>query len=314
MKVLLHDVAGPRLQRQLKEMSAAGLDIDWAAPPDDAKFYALLPETEVIWHGLRRIAADDVARGTKLRLIQKIGIGVDTIDLAAAKAHGVAVCNMPGTNARAVAEMTLLLMLACLRRLPVLDRAVREGRGWRLEPALRETFGELGGRTVGLVGFGAIPRILAPALTALGADIVYTATAPKADAAGTFATLHELLRVSDIVSLHVPQTPGTAGMIGAAEIARMKPGAIFVNTARGGLVDQPALTAALRSGHLSAAGLDVFADEPIPPGEPLLGLDNVVLTPHLGWLTGGTLTRSLKIAVENCRRLAAGEPLLHRVA
>jgi phosphoglycerate dehydrogenase-like enzyme len=313
MKVLLHEVAGPRLQRQLKDMAAAGLDIDWVAPPDDAKFYALLPQTEVIWHGLRRIAADDVARGTKLRLIQKIGIGVDTIDLAAAKARGVAVCNMPGANARAVAEMSLLLMLACLRRLPVLDRATRDGQGWRLPPDFRESLGELGGRTVGLVGFGAIPQILAPVLAALGAEIVYTATAPKSGAAGTFVTLDELLRVSDIVSLHLPQTEHTAGMIGAAEIARMKPGAILVNTARGGLVDQPALTAALRSGHLSAAGLDVFADEPIQAGEPLLGLDNVVLTPHLAWLSGGTLSRSLTIAVENCRRLAAGEPLLHRV-
>ncbi|HEY5209743.1 MAG TPA: 2-hydroxyacid dehydrogenase [Stellaceae bacterium] len=313
MKILLHDVAGPRLQRQLADMATLGLAVDWVAPSDDARFYALLPDTEVIWHGLRWISADDVAQGGKLRLIQKIGVGVNTIDLDAAKAHGVAVCNMPGSNARAVAEMSLLLMLACLRRLPVLDRAVRAGEGWTLDPAFRESLGELAGRTVGLVGFGAIPQILAPALTALGAEVIYTATAPKPAATARFVALDDLLRQADIVSLHIPLTEATTGLIGAARLAEMKPGAILINTARGGLVDQAALTAALRSGQLSAAGLDVFADEPIPAGEPLLALDNVVLTPHLGWLSGGTLSRSLKIAVENCRRLAAGEPLLHRV-
>jgi phosphoglycerate dehydrogenase-like enzyme len=313
MKVLLHEVAGPKLQRLLKTLVAHGLEVDWVAPADEATYAALLPETEVIWHGLRRIGADDVARGRKLRLIQKIGVGVDTIDLAAAKARGIAVCNMPFANARAVAEMTLLLMLACLRRLPVLDRATREGRGWRLEPAFRETFGELGGRTVGLVGFGAIPQLLAPALSALGADLIYTATAAKPGVPARFMSLDELLSQADIVSLHVPHTPQTAGMMSAARIASMKPGAILVNTARGGLVDQTALVDALRSDRLGAAGLDVFADEPIAANDPLLGLDNVVLTPHLGWLSGGTLDRSFKIAVENCRRLAAGENLLHRV-
>jgi phosphoglycerate dehydrogenase-like enzyme len=312
MKILFHEIAGPALQRQFRDMAALGLEVEWAAPDDEAKFGTLLPELEVIWHALRWVSAEDMARGKKLRLIQKIGVGVNTIDLEAAKARGIAACNMPGSNARAVAEMTLLLMLACLRRLPTLDRATREGRGWQLDPVFRETMGELGGRIVGLVGFGAVPQILAPVLTALGAEVIYTATAKK-DAAAQFMSLGELLAKADIVSLHVPQTPQTTGMIGAAQIARMKPGAILINTARGGLVDQAALITALRSGHLATAGLDVFADEPIPAGDALLGLDNVVLTPHLGYLSGGTLSRSFKIAVENCRRLTAGEPLLHRV-
>jgi phosphoglycerate dehydrogenase-like enzyme len=220
---------------------------------------------------------------------------------------------MPGSNARAVAEMTLLLMLACLRRLPQIDRAVREGRGWRLDPIFRESMGELAGRTVGLVGLGAIPQLLAPALSALSANLIYTATGPKAATLARFVSLEDLLGEADIVSLHVPLTEATANMIGADQIARMKPGAILINTARGGLVDQVALVAALSSGRLGAAGLDVFADEPVPPGDPILALDNVVLAPHIGWLTGGTLRRSLDIAIENCRRLAAGEPLLHRV-
>jgi len=313
MRILLHEEPGPALRRQLAALSARGLLIDWCAPADDVRFDALLPEIEVIWHALRPLSFTDMARAGKLRLIQKIGVGIDTIDLDAARTHGIVVCNMPGANARAVAEMTLLLMLACLRRLPQIDRAVREGRGWRLDPILRESMGELAGRTVGLVGFGAIPQLLAPALSALGAILIYTATAPKSDVAARFVALNDLLVEADIVSLHVPLTEKTAHMIGPEQIARMKPGAMLVNTARGGLVDQAALVAALSSGHLGAAGLDVFADEPVPLGDPVLGLENVVLAPHIGWLTGGTLRRSFDIAIENCRRLAAGEPLLHRV-
>jgi phosphoglycerate dehydrogenase-like enzyme len=313
MRILLHEEPGPDLRRQLAALSARGLLIDWCAPSDDVRFAALLPEIEVIWHALRPLSSTDMERAGKLRLIQKIGVGIDTIDLDAARAHGIAVCNMPGSNARAVAEMTLLLMLACLRRLPQIDRAVREGLGWRLDPIFRESMEELAGRTIGLVGFGAIPQLLAPALSALGANLIYTATAPKSGSPARFVSLEALIAEADIVSLHVPLTEATSGMIGAAQIARMKPGAILINTARGGLVDQAALVAALSSGRLGAAGLDVFTDEPVPLGDPVLGLENVVLSPHIGWLTGGTLRRSFDIAIENCRRLSAGEPLLHRV-
>lgn len=311
MKVLLHYGAGPAWRRELAALAAQGLDVDCCDELDDARFHALLPAAEVLWHVLRPLSADDVARGAKLRLIQKIGIGVNTIALDAAKARGIAVCNMPGTNSRAVAEMALLLMLACLRRLPLLDRATRAGRGWTLAPDLQDGYGELAGRTVGLVGYGAVPQLLAPVLRAMGATVIYTATAPKAD--DGFCTLDALLAAADIVSLHVPLTPATERMIGTAQLARMRPGAILVNTARGGLVDHAALAAALQSGQLGAAGLDVFAVEPAGADDPLLALDNVVVTPHLAWLTTGTLARSLTVAVENCRRLAAGEALLHRV-
>lgn len=311
MKVLLHYAAGPAWRRELAALAAQGLDVDCCDELDDARFHALLPQAEVLWHVLRPLSADDVARGAKLRLIQKIGIGVNTIALDAAKARGIAVCNMPGTNSRAVAEMTLLLMLACLRRLPLLDRATRTGRGWQLAPDLQDSYGELAGRTVGLVGYGAVPQLLAPILAAMGATVLYTATAPKA--ADGYRPLDALLAEADIVSLHAPLTPATERMIGAAQIARMRPGAILVNTARGGLVDPAALAAALQSGQLGAAGLDVFAVEPAGADDPLLALDNVVVTPHLAWLTTGTLNRSLAVAVENCRRLAAGEALLHRV-
>jgi len=267
----------------------------------------------VLWHVLTPATAALIGAAPKLRLIQKIGVGVNTIDLDAARARNIPVCNLPGTNARAVAELTLALMLAAIRRLPLFDGAMRASRGFALDPAMLDGVGELGGRTVGLIGYGAVPRVLAPVLAALGSRVIYTARAPRSDAAGEFIPLNTLLSESDVVSLHVPLTADTDRMIDAAALARMRVGAVLINTARGGLVDQTALVAALHSGHLAAAGLDVFAEEPPPADDPLLRLPNVVLTPHIGWLTTGTFDRSFALAAENCRRLRTGEALLHRV-
>jgi phosphoglycerate dehydrogenase-like enzyme len=313
MKVLLHYAPGPAWRRELASLDGHGLHVDWCDETDDPRFYSLLPDAHVLWHSLRPLSADDIGRATSLRLIQKIGIGVNTIDLEAAKARDIRVCNMPGTNSRAVAEMTLLLMLACLRRLPILDRATREGRGWKLDSSLQDSYGELAGKTVGLVGFGAVAQILSPILKSMGARVIYTDLKPSPRSTDTFRELPELLGEADIVSLLVPLTSTTGNLIDRKRLAMMRPGAILINTARGGLVEQAALLEALKSGRLSAAGLDVFATEPVPADEALLQLDNVVVAPHLAWLTTGTLDRSLKVAVENCRRLQAGEPLLHRV-
>lgn len=310
MKVVFHYAAGPGLAARLAALS--GLDITICPEHDEAALRAAIADAEVLWHVLSPCTAEVIAAAPRLRLIQKIGVGVNTIDLAAAARRGIAVCNLPGTNAPAVAELTLLLMLAALRRLPAFDAGLRAGR-WAPEPASQDALGELGGRTVGLVGHGAVPRALAPALVALGCRLLYTATAPKPDPIGEYRSLAALLAEADIVSLHLPLTPATAHLIDAAAIARMKRGAILINTARGGLVDAAALHAALASGRLAAAGLDVFADEPAPPDDPLLSLPNVVATPHVGWLTTGTFARSFTLAAENCRRLAAGEPLLHQV-
>lgn len=312
MKVLLHYAAGPGLATRLRALP--GLDLSVCPEADDAALAAALPTAEVIWHVLKPLTAAHIAAAPNLRLIQKIGVGVNTIDLDAARARGIAVCNLPGTNSRAVAELTLLLMLGALRRVSHFDAETRAGRGWAQPPALQDNLFELGGRTVGLIGYGAIPALLAPVLAALGCRLLYTARTPKPDAEGSFRSLAGLLSEADIVSLHIPETPETRGLIDAGAIARMKKGAVLVNTARGGLVDQAALTEALRSGHLGAAGLDVFAQEPADPSDPLFSLPNVVVTPHIGWLTTGTFDRSFAIAAENVRRLGAGESLLHRVA
>ncbi len=213
-------------------------------------------------------------------------------------------CNLPGTNSRAVAEMTLLLMLACLRRLPQLSAAVHAGR-WLDAWKLQDHFGELGGRTVGLLGHGAVPRLLAPILEALGARVLYWS---RSKTNSDFATI---VQTSDILSLHLPLTSQTQKLI---DPRRMKRGAILVNTARGGLVDEAALLEALRTGHLAAAGLDVYGVEPLAAEHPLLAMRNVICAPHLAWLTQETLDRSTTAAMENVRRLREGEPLLNRVA
>jgi phosphoglycerate dehydrogenase-like enzyme len=313
MKVVLHYAGGPGLRDRLAVFRSQGLEITVCPEYDDGGFAMAMRDADVLWHVLKRCSAEVIAGAPKLRLIQKIGTGVNTIDLAAAAVRQIAVCNLPGTNAPAVAEMTLLLMLAALRRLPLLDRATREGRGWQFDPELQDSFHELGGMTVGLVGYGAIPAALAPVLRALGCTVLYTARTPKPQALGEWRTLTALLEESDIVSLHVPLTAETEGMIDAAALARMKSGGVLVNTARGGLVDQAALVTALTSGRLGAAGLDVFAAEPAGADNPLFGLPNVVVAPHVGWLTTGTFRRSFALAAENCHRLRDGRPLLHRV-
>jgi phosphoglycerate dehydrogenase-like enzyme len=313
MKAIFHYDVSPGIEAQLKAAESDWLSVDSCPEADDDRLYSLLEEAEVLWHVLKPATAEVIAKAPKLRLIQKVGIGVNTIDLDAAKARDIAVCNMPGTNSQAVAEVTVMLMLAALRRAVAFDAQTRAGRGWALEPADFDRVGEIAGRTVGLVGYGAVGRLIAPIVKAIGAKVLYTDIAPVPDAEAEWRELSALLAEADIVSLHVPLTDETDRMIDAQALSSMKRGAVLVNAARGGLVDQDALVEALRSGQLLAAGLDTFAAEPVAPDNPLLKLDNVVLMPHVAWLTPETIGRSIGIAVENSRRVKDGEELLHRV-
>lgn len=314
MKVVFHFNAGPALIARLANLDGDGLNVTVCPENDERRFTALMAQAEVLWHILTPVTSAVIEAAPRLRLIQKIGVGVNTIDVEAARARNIAVCNLPNTNARAVAELTLLLMLAALRRLATLDAAVRVGKGWSLDPAMQDHLSELGGRTVGLIGYGAIPRLLVPVLLAMGCRVIYTTRTPCVDPHIDYCSLDDLLTKSDVVSLHVPLTTQTKLLIDAKALARMRRGSVLINTARGGLVDQAALADALTSGHLLAAGLDVFAHEPVDPSDVLFSLENVVLTPHIAWLTSDTFERSLAPAVENCRRLRDGSDLLFRIA
>lgn len=304
--IVLHARPSPGFRDAVDAIFGAGVvtHVDEAAPLDE-----VAPDITALLHVLTPVTPEFIASAPKLKLIQKLGVGVNTIALDAAQSHGVAVCNMPGTNSQAVAEMALSLMMAVLRRTCFFDARTRAGEGWTADPSELDSVGEIGGRTIGLVGFGNSAQLLAPALAALGAKVVYTAH-NKRDVPYEFLPLDRLLAESDIVSLHIPLTDETRGAI---DPFAMKKGAVLINTARGELVDQAKLVDALTSGYLRGAGLDVFAEEPLPRGNPLLGLPNAVLAPHIAWLTPETLVRSLTVAHENCRRLSAGEPLLHQV-
>ena len=313
MKAVLQYRATPGFRAAISAIENEWLTVAVVDETDKQTFAREIHDADVLLHVLERVTAATIEQAPRLRLIQKLGVGVDTIDLEAARARGIAVCNMPGANTRAVAELTLLLMLATLRRLCELDRQTRMGRGWTLDAELVDSLGELGGRTVGLVGFGAVGRCLAPMLQGIGAHVIYTSRAEADGAPARFVALPALLSGADVVSLHVPLTQQTKAMIDDRAINSMKPGAVLVNTARGGLVDYDALYRALSGGRLRGAGLDVFESEPVNPAHPLFQLPNVFVTPHVAWFTSETLQRGLSIFLENCRRLRHENTLLHRV-
>jgi phosphoglycerate dehydrogenase-like enzyme len=314
LRVLAHFVPAPKVL-EFVAPEADWLDIRWCAdddlPDSQAAFYRELPDADVIWHVLRPLSGADLQRAPRLRLVHKFGAGVNTIDVDTATNRGIAVANMPGANAPSVAEGTVLLMLATLRRLPALDRATREGRGWPSDPQLGETVRDIGACTVGLVGYGNIAKHVAAIVATMGATVLHTST--RNDGLPAWRPLPELLATSDIVSLHLPLTDDTRGLLGRDALAGMKPGAVLINTSRGPIVDEGALVDALRGDRLAAAGLDVFDVEPVPPDNPLLRLDNVVLTPHVSWYTVDTMRRYLVEAVANCRRLRDGKQLAHVV-
>ena len=313
LRVLAHFVPGEKVTEFLAP-ETDWLDIRYCGEDDDDTFYRELPEAEVIWHVLRPISGNDLEQARRLKLVHKMGAGVNTVDVEAATRLGIAVANMPGANAPSVAEGTVLLMLAALRRLPALDRATREGRGWPSDPSLGETVRDIGGCTVGLIGYGNIAKSVERIVVAMGTPpsrVLHTST--RDDGHPGWRPLPDLLAASDIVSLHLPLTDATAGMLDRAALARMKLEAVLVNTSRGAVVDEDALVDALRTGGLAAAGLDVFAVEPIAADNPLLGLDNVVLTPHVTWYTVDTMRRYLEHAVDNCRRIRDGRKLTNVV-
>ena len=310
VKVLAHFLPGDTVL-EIVEPESDWLEVTWCHEDDDETLHAELSRADVIWHVLRPLSGADLHRGTRLRLVHKLGAGVNTIDVDTATEAGIAVANMPGANAPSAAEGTVLLMLAAMRRLLELDRATRAGRGWPTDSTLGETVRDIGECTVGLVGYGNIARRVERIVAAMGAEVLHTSTA--ADGTPQWRPLPELLAGSDIVSLHLPLTSATEKLIDASALTLMKHGSVLVNTSRGAVVDEPALVAALRSGGLAAAGLDVFAVEPVQAANPLLTLDNVVVTPHVVWYTQDTMRRYLHQAVDNCRRLRDGENLVNVV-
>jgi len=313
MKAVLQYRASDGFRRYLAQACPSWLEISVVNEAGQDGFLHGMREADVLLHVLEPVTAAVIAAAPRLKLIQKIGVGVNTIDLAAAAARGIAVANMPGINSSAVAEFTLGLMFAILRRIPLLNSLTRSGQGWSVEPETFDQVGEINGRVIGFMGFGRIPRRIAPVIEALGGEVIYANRTQVPGVCYRQVPFEELLAQCDIVSLHVPLTPDTVRIVDARAIGRMKRGAVLVNTARGELIDEDALFEALRSGHLAGAAVDVLAAEPARAAHPLFTLPNVVVTPHIAWLTPETLRRSFQLIIENCRNLQERRPLLHRV-
>lgn len=312
IRAIFHHPCGPWLQDRIAELQSDALSFEIVPDANGLDLDRALARADVLLHVLHPVTGDMIAAASKLKLIQKIGVGLDGIDMSAARADKIAVCNMPGTNTQAVVELTLGLMLSVLRGIPMLDHRLRSTGDWTLTPAAQGQFGEIAGKVVGLVGHGQVARKLAIVLDALGADVLIHGRQPITPETGNFATKVEVLARSDIVSLHIPETTETHHWLNAAALDQMKPGAIVINTARGSVVDEMALVGALKSGHLAGAGLDVFAMEPLAADAPILSAPNLVALPHVAWLTRDTLDRSLQAACANIVRLSEGEALHNR--
>jgi phosphoglycerate dehydrogenase-like enzyme len=242
-----------------------------------------------------------------LRMICISGTGVEDVAVSEATARKIAVANVPGPSNRAVAEHCLALLLSVARAVPVQDRAIRQGE-WKAMQGI-----ELGGKTLGIIGVSAISSELSPIARGLGMSVISWSRnndAARAAAIGSQAvSFDELLTNADVISLHVRLNDSTRNMIGPAQFARMKRGAIVINTARGGVIDENALVHALNSGQVGGAGLDVFSHEPLPPGHPFIAMDNIVMTPVSAWSTVDASARMINQSIENVVKFLAGMPV-----
>ncbi|HET6164049.1 MAG TPA: phosphoglycerate dehydrogenase [Planctomycetota bacterium] len=270
----------------LAALRAGGLEVDARRGLDEPELCTALAEADALLVRSRTtVTAKALEAAPRLKLITRAGIGVDNVDLAAASRRGVIVSNVPDASTTTTAELAIALLMALARRIAQADRSVRAGR-WERTQLLGS---ELAGKTLGIVGFGRIGRVVADRALGLKMRVVAhdpflpAGAGPPLGAAGVaLVDLETLLRESDFLTVHAPLTEQTRGMIGAAQLARAKPGLRVVNAARGGIVDETALVAALASGAVGGAALDVFDEEPLPADSPLRSFENVLLTPHLG--------------------------------
>ena len=237
-----------------------------------------------------------------LRLLSLWGTGTDNVDLAAAAHHGVTVTNTPGVSAFSIAEHALALMLAVARRITRVDAEIRQGH-WPRGQAV-----QMHGKTLGIVGLGAVGRQFARIGTGIGMRVMAWTMHPNPALGFELVSLDDLLRSSDVISLHLRLSSETRSFIGKREIEKMKPSAILINTARGAIIAEQALLDALNSNRIAGAGLDVFEAEPLPDGHPLTRLHNVVLTPHSAGVTPEALEAGLKLSIDNVWNFLAGRP------
>jgi D-3-phosphoglycerate dehydrogenase len=297
----------PDLKTTLEHQVASVTYNTTGKPMSSAQLAELLPGVHGFIAGLDTIDRNALQAADSLRVIVRYGVGIDRVDLEAAREKGIIVSNTPGANAASVAELALGMMLMLARQIPTAQKLLREGE-WPRLPGIT-----LANKTIGIIGLGAIGKQLARRLSAFGCRLIASDPYPDIPFAKQhhidLVDLDALISSSDVISLHVPVLPETRGMVDKAFIARMKPGAFLINTSRGEIVDESALLKGLDSGRIRGAALDAFQKEPPDRDNPLLSHSRVICTPHLGAQTDGSTNNMGEMALNECLRvLAGGEP------
>ena len=306
---ITRELPGTAAERITEAGHEANIWPDRTPPPRDRLVEALSQADGLLCMLTDPIDAQLLDAAPNLRVVSTLAAGFDNIDLAACKARGIAVGNTPGVLTDATADLTMALLLALARRLPEAIAAVHDGEWLTWEPEFLLGM-ELRDRTLGIVGSGRIGTAVADRARAFGMNVIASG---RPEGNNTGVPLDELLATSDIVSLHCPLTDATRGLVNADFLSKMQPHALLINTARGQVLDQVALAAALRSGEIAGAALDVTDPEPLPPTDPLLSAPNLIIIPHLGSATHRTREAMAEIAVDNLLAGLAGTPLPHPI-
>lgn len=301
---------------RLEQAAEVTVWTDEVPPPRDVLIREAISADGLLCLLTDTIDAELMDAAMSLRVISNYAVGVDNIDVGAATARGIAVGNTPGVLTETTADLAFALVLAVARRIVEADKFLRNC-GWRAWSPTLFLGQDVHHATMGIIGMGRIGQEVARRANGFSMRILYTNTRPvetvDRDYGAQHVTLEELLRESDMVSVHVPLNENTRGMIGKAELEMIKPTAILVNTARGPIIDQDALYEALKARRIAGAGLDVFTNEPVDCGDPLFELDNVVAVPHIGSASVATRTKMAFMAVENVIAGLEGRPLPHPV-
>ena len=309
--IVVLDAITDGIAERLRALLPDGFELSHATASGDDHLMEIVAGADYAISGQVPVGGAVLRAGKRLRLLHKWGVGVDNLDIDTARELGIQVARTTGSNSTAVAEFTIGLMICALRHIPDGHHRLQQGewRNWRGQSPFL-----LSGKTVGLVGFGAIGKAVARLLAGFGCTVLYTKPnrlgRHEEDRLGVeYAELPDLLARSDAVSLHCPLTPATTGLIDRGALESMKPTAVLVNVARGGVVAESDLAWALRNGVIHSAAVDVYEVEPLPASSPLLHIENLTLTPHLGAMAADTFEPTVKRMFANIARVSRGEPL-----
>jgi len=318
-KIVVLDMMAEARAEQVRALAPPGMSFSWGSAPGDEAMKALIADADYAIAGQVAVSGDVLRAAKKLKLLHKWGVGVDNLDLEAARACGIKVARTTGRNAVPVAEFTLGLTLASLRGISFGNAELKQGRWRGLSGLPMQTF-LLSGKTFGIVGFGAIGKTVARIIRGFGCTVLYNKRTPltpaeEAEHGVTYATMDDLLARSDVVSLNCPLTPETKNLINKTTLQRMKKTAVLINVARGGVVAEDDLVWALKNGVIHSAAMDVYEIEPLPPDSPLLQpIDNLTVTPHLAAIAVDVFASSVQQMMHNILCVSRGEPVPERDA